>query len=78
MVDKWIQKAFKNAGKGLLHKQLGVPVTEKIPVTFLKAIENTPVGGTAHNPTFTGHKKITVTLLLKRRVTALLNAERRK
>ena len=72
----WMQKAFKNAGKGIFHRQLGVPKSEKIPMGFLQAIVNTEIGKVAHNPTKTGHRTIRVTLLIKQRANALLNADR--
>ena len=74
--NKWMQKAFQNAGKGLLHKMLGVSPTEKIPLTYLQAVVDTEVGRFAHNPTDTGSKMVKVTLLMKRRANALLNADR--
>ena len=72
----WMQEAFKRAGKGLFHKQLGVEASEKIPLTFLKTIVDTQIGKVAHNPTSVGHKMIKVTTLLKKRAVALLNADR--
>ncbi len=39
--DKWIQKAFKNK-KGSLHKDLGIPEDEKIPVGKMKQALNNP------------------------------------
>jgi hypothetical protein len=72
----WMQQAFKRSGKGVFHKQLGVSTTEKIPLTFLQAIVDTPVGSVAHNPTNTGDKMVKVTPLMKKRAVALLNADR--
>ena len=72
----WMQDAFKKAGKGLFHKQLGVSTTEKIPLTFLQAIVDTKIGMVAHNPTTTGNKMVKVTALMKKRAVALLNADR--
>ena len=74
--NMWMQDAFKNAGKGVFHRQLGVPTTEKIPMTFLQAIVDTKIGMMAHNPTSTGHKMVKVTPLMKKRAVALLNADR--
>lgn len=73
-----MQKAFKNAGKGLFHKQLGIPKSEKIPMVWLQVIVNTPLEKTAHNPTQSGYKTIKVTHLVKYRALALLNADRGK
>lgn len=33
----WISDALKNSKKGALHKEMGVPLGQKIPVTKLKA-----------------------------------------
>jgi hypothetical protein len=71
-----MQEAFKNAGKGVFHRQLGVPKSEKIPMMYLQSIVNTEIGRVAHNPTKTGHKTIRVTKLIKQRAVALLNADR--
>ena len=72
----WMQDAFKKAGKGLFHKQLGMSPTEKIPLTFLQTIVDTKIGMVAHNPTTTGNKMVRVTALMKKRANALLNADR--
>lgn len=72
----WMRDVFKNAGKGVFHRQLGVPTSEKIPLTFLQAIVDTKIGMMAHNPTSTGHKMVKVTALMKKRAVALLNADR--
>lgn len=74
--NKWMQEAFKNAGKGLFHRQLGISPNEKIPLTFLQAIVDTKIGMVAHNPTTTGNKMVRVTALMKKRANALLNADR--
>jgi hypothetical protein len=74
----WMKRAFKNAGKGLFHKQLGIPKSEKIPMTWLQVIVNTPLEKVAHNPTKVGDKTIKVTHLVKYRANALLNADRGK
>ncbi len=37
MSDNWIQKALPKSSKGKLHKKLGVPMGEKIPVAKLDA-----------------------------------------
>ena len=74
--NKWMQEAFKNAGKGTFHRQLGISPNEKIPLTFLQAIVDTKIGTYAHNPTQIGNKMIKVTTLVKKRANALLNADR--
>lgn len=78
MKELWMQEAFKNAGKGVFHRQLGVPKKEKIPLTLLETIKNTEIGMIAHNPTKIGKKYIHVTGLIKKRAVALLNADRAK
>lgn len=35
--EKWVQGAFNPAHKGMLHRQLGIPEGERIPVGRLKA-----------------------------------------
>lgn len=75
-VNKWMSKAFQNAGKGLLHKMLGVSPKEKIPLMWLQAVVDTEIGKFAHNPTQVGSKMVKVTVLMKRRANALLNADR--
>lgn len=72
----WMSEAFKNAGKGTFHRQLGISPSEKIPLTFLQAIVDTKIGVIAHNPTQVGNKMIKVTTLVKKRANALLNADR--
>ena len=42
MSEKWIQKALPKSSKNKLHKALGVPQGEKIPVKKLKAAEKKP------------------------------------
>lgn len=74
--NNWMAEAFKNAGKGTFHRQLGISPNEKIPLTFLQAIVDTKIGMVAHNPTTTGNKMVRVTALMKKRANALLNADR--
>jgi len=66
MVNYWIQKAVKRERRGKLHRRLGIPVSEKIPVTLLRRIKSAPIGTTIINPTKTGRKRIKVTRLLKK------------
>ena len=56
-----------------LHKQMGIPMDKKIPVTLLRKIKNTKLGKTIKNPTKTGRKKYKVTRLLKERVVQVIN-----
>ena len=39
---KWIQKAIKVKEKGALHKTLGIPVGQKIPMAKLKQALRSP------------------------------------
>ena len=65
MVIKWIQKIHLK--KGVLHKQLGIPQNEKIPVSLLNKIISAKPGDTIKNPTSKGRKRIKVTRVLERR-----------
>lgn len=67
MAKKWIQKALKHSKEGSLHRQLGIPKSEKIPKTLLTRIKSAEVGKTIRNPSKTGDRKIKVTPLLKKR-----------
>ena len=75
MTKKWIQKALKGRKSGAFHRQLGVPVDQKIPEYLLTEIINTPVGerllriGSEKN-------RIKVTKLMKKRANLLLNMDR--
>ena len=75
MVEQWMQEAFKNAGKGVFHRQLGIPKGTKIPVTLLRALVGTMNNKHCHNPTLIGNHVIKVTPLIKHRANALLNAD---
>jgi len=65
MVDKWIQKIHLK--KGTLHRQLGIPLDKKIPISLLNKIVSAKAGDTITNPTSFGKKKIKVTRVLERR-----------
>mgnify|MGYP001180883221 CR=1 FL=1 len=65
MADKWIQKI--NLKKGTLHRQLGIPLDKKIPISLLNKIVSAKSGDTITNPTSLGKKKIKVTRVLERR-----------
>ncbi len=67
---RWIQNAVDPEKQGMLHRQLGVPVSEKIPKKTLRDIVATDVGKRSHG------KKVTV--LLKRRANFALNVRKRK
>ena len=66
MANRWIQNAAPK--KGALHKQLGYPESERIPVPVLQRIRLMPLGGHIH-----GH---TVTPLMKKRANFALNVRR--
>jgi hypothetical protein len=79
MVKKWIQKA--KVKKGALHRQLGVPENEDIPISYLLGIERTQIGKkvTLVNMDMNKPNKIVkVTPLLKHRVQFALNVKRSK
>lgn len=65
MVFKWIQKL--RLKKGVLHKQLGIPKTKKIPMQLLNKIISAKAGQTITNPTKLGRKRILVTGQIERR-----------
>ena len=65
MADKWIQKI--NLKKGTLHRQLGIPLDKKIPISLLNKIVSAKSGDMITNPTSLGKKKIKVTRVLERR-----------
>jgi hypothetical protein len=73
---KWIQKATSEKKEGALSRQLGIPVRDNIPFTFLENIVNAPIGNVARNPTQKGVKRIKVTRLLKQRANFALNVKR--
>jgi len=66
----WIQKSHRGCKEGALHKQLGVPQDETIPVKLLRDIKKTEVGKYTH-----GRK---VTRLLKSRTVWALNVRKKK
>ena len=65
---KWIQDVKPKTGS--LHLQLGIPQAEKIPKKLLHDIEKTAIGKSSHG--------VTVTPLVKHRVTFALNAQKRR
>ena len=64
--DRWIQGVSPKTGA--LHRQLGYPRKDKIPIPVLQRIKYLPVGGHIH-----GH---TVTPLMKQRANFALNVRR--
>lgn len=69
----WIKRVVKPEEKGLFHKQLGVPVKQRIPKTLVKEIVETPIGKKVRNPTKIGKKSMKVTRLMKQRAVFALN-----
>ena len=74
MVKKWIQKVVNKPGT--LHKQLGIPKREKIPISLLNKIIKAHAGETIVNPTKRGKKKIKVTRLLESRAILAKNLKK--
>lgn len=75
---KFIQKVFKRRKVGVLHRQLGIPVDETIPMELLERIKSEPVGNDVE-PHYYRRKakyKVKVTHLLKKRANFLLNIDR--
>lgn len=70
---KWIQKVVEPHERGALHRQLGIPIRERIPKTLLKKIQSAKKGERIRNPTSVGKRIIPVTTLLKQRVNFALN-----
>ncbi|MEX0932807.1 MAG: hypothetical protein WDZ77_01780 [Candidatus Pacearchaeota archaeon] len=71
MVIKWIQKIRMK--KGTLHKQLGISLDKKIPISLLNKIIASKPGDTITNPSRLGKKKIKVTKLLEKRANLAKN-----
>ncbi len=65
MANLWIQKAIHRPGK--LHRELGIPKDEKIPMQLLNAIIKAKAGQTIKNPTQKGKRRIRVTRGIERR-----------
>ena len=74
MVKKWIQKAIEKPGT--LHRQLGIPKGNKIPLVLLSKIISAKVGDVISNPSKVGKKKIKVTNLLERRAILAKNLKK--
>lgn len=76
MVVKWIQKI--HIKKGALHRDLGIPQSDKIPLKLLDAIIKAKAGDVIKNPTTKGKKKIEVTSRLERRAIFARNMKKIK
>jgi hypothetical protein len=71
--QKWIKGVVQPHEKGRFHRQLGIPVKQRIPKTLVKKLVRTPIGNTVRNPTKTGKRRIKVTRLVKQRANFALN-----
>ena len=71
MVVKWIQKIHLK--KGVLHRQLGIPLDMKIPVSLLNKIISAKPGDVITNPSSKGRKRIKVTRVLEERANLARN-----
>jgi len=72
--EKWMQEALDHKTKGALHRQLEIPVNERIPKTLMEKIVKTPIGQRIRNPTQIGKRRILVTRKLKQRAVPALTA----
>jgi hypothetical protein len=70
-VNKFVQKA--HLIKGALHRQLGIPLKQPIPVELEIAILDTPMNSRLKNPTMIGKRSMTVTPLLWHRTQMAYN-----
>jgi len=68
--NKWIQKA--KIRKGTLSKQLGIPISENIPMDVLEKVQMKKIG----NKIRIKGKDVPITLLLKRRANLAINLKR--
>lgn len=62
---KWIQKIHLK--RGVLHRELGIPKDEKIPMALLNKIISAKAGDTITNPSKLGRKRIKVTRQIEQR-----------
>jgi hypothetical protein len=74
MVKRWIQRAIVRPGT--LHKNLGIPKGEKIPMNLLNKIISAKAGDTIKNPTKKGNRRIKVTRKLERKAILARNLKR--
>jgi len=72
-VKKWIKGVVEPREKGLFHKQLGIPTSERIPKKLVQKIVRTPIGQKCRNPTKAGNRSLKVTRLMKQRANFALN-----
>lgn len=69
MAEYWIPRGMK---KGALHRQLGIPQDEKIPLKTLDTIVRTSPGKSVMGP----HGWVKVTPLMKKRANMARNLKR--
>ena len=65
MAKQWMQKV--GLKHGALSRQLGIRISDDIPMKLLNAIRSAKIGETVSNPTKVGKRTFKVTRLLKRR-----------
>jgi len=70
---KWLGEVLGRK-PGALHRQLGIPRGKTIPKSLLGRIAHADAGVTIKKPTTVGHRRYTVTTLLKRRARPVLTA----
>jgi len=73
-MKKWIQRAISRPGK--LHRDLGIPKGEKIPMSLLNKIVSAKAGDKIINPTKVGNKKILVSRKIEQRAILARNLKR--
>jgi hypothetical protein len=67
MAERWIQHA--NIRRGALHRQLGYPMTQNIPLPALQRIQKQATGTHVRTP----KGSLTITTKMKRRANFALN-----
>ena len=73
---RWIQKA--GIKKGVLSRQLNIPIEKDIPMRLLDKIVRAKAGDVITNPSKLGKRRIKVTHLLERRAILARNLKRMK
>ena len=69
--ELWVGKVLGRK-PGALHRQLGIPLKQKIPTTLLRTIIQADTGDVVKNPTKAGKRRYRVTTLMQRRVNPVL------
>lgn len=73
--ELWMNRAMRRK-PGALHRQLGIPISTRIPKTLLATITSADTGEVVMNPTTVGKRRYTVTRLMQKRSTPVLTAHR--